>query len=204
MNPRKIHKIIGLILVLPFFGWAITGLIFYLKPGYADAYDMLVPKTYPLDTAVAVPSMSGWQEVRCVRTILGTHVLVRTDSGWLQVHPQTLEPRKMPGGGEIRKLLADAFTANPQRYGHIARMAGDTAWTDTDVEVILDWNSLSFQQRGKDTDRIDLLYRIHYLQWTGVRTLDRVAGLAGIILVITLAVLGVKIAFTRRAEPPLY
>jgi hypothetical protein len=158
MNPRKLHKTIGLILLLPFFGWAVTGLIFYLKPGYAVAYDMLAPKTYPLDTAVAIPSMSGWHEARCVRTILGTHLLVRTDSGWQQVHPQTLEQRTMPPEEEMRKLVTDAFTANTQRYGHIARIAGDTVWTDTDVEVILDWNSLSFQQRGKDTDRIDLLY----------------------------------------------
>jgi hypothetical protein len=42
---------------------------------------------------------------------------------------------------------------------------------------------------------IDLLYRIHYLQWTGVRTVDKVVGLAGILLVITLAVLGMRIAF---------
>ena len=37
MKIRKLHRIIGLILLLPFFGWAITGFIFFLKPGYAGA-----------------------------------------------------------------------------------------------------------------------------------------------------------------------
>lgn len=194
MNTRRLHKTIGLILLLPFFGWTVTGLIFYLKPGYADAYDLLVPRTYPLDTAVVLPSVSGWHEVRYLKTILGLHMLVRTDSGWQQVHPQTLRRRTVASEEQLRQLVADAFTANAQRYGHIARIAGDTVWTDTRVEVILDWNSLSFQQRGKDTDRIDLFYKIHYLQWTGVRTLDRVVGLAGVLLVIALAVLGVRIA----------
>jgi hypothetical protein len=195
VSPRKLHKLIGLILLLPFFGWAVTGLIFYLKPGYANAYDMLVPKTYPLDSTAAISSKPGWQEMRCVRTILGMHLLVRTDSEWQQVHPWTLERRTMSGEQELRRLVTDAFTANPKRYGHIARVAGDTVWTDTDVEVIFNWNSLSFRQRGRDTDRIDLLYKIHYLQWTGVRTIDKVVGLAGIVLVITLAVLGARIAF---------
>lgn len=194
MNARKLHRVIGLILVLPFIGWAATALIFYVKPGYADAYDMLTPRTYPLDTTVTIPSMAGWHEVRWVRTILGRHLLVRTDSGWQQMNLQTLERRGLPGEQELRALVTDAFTANPKRYGQIARMAGDTVWTDTGVQVILDWNSLSFQQRGKDTDRIDLFYKIHYLQWTGIRTLDRILGLVGILLVITLAALGVRIA----------
>jgi hypothetical protein len=194
MNIRKLHKTIGLILLLPFLAWAVTGLVFYLKPGYADAYDLLTPKTYPLDSAFAIPFGSGLHEVRTVRTVLGNHMIVRTDSGWMQVHPQSLRPRSAPSEEEVRQLVNDAFSSNPRRYGHIDRIAGDTVWTDTDVQVILDWNSLRFRQRGKDTDRIDFLYRIHYLQWTGVRAVDRVVGLAGILLVIALAVLGVRIA----------
>jgi hypothetical protein len=50
-------------------------------------------------------------------------------------------------------------------------------------------------RRQAISHRIDLLHRIHYLQWTGVRTLDKVLGLAGILLVIALSVLGVRIAF---------
>ena len=197
MNPRKLHKAVGLILVLPLVAWALTALIFYVKPGYADAYSILMPKTYPLDVALTIPPRSGWHEVRFLKTILGEHLLVRTDSGWQQLDPQSLGPLGSPGEHGLRELLSDAFAANPKRYGHIVRVSNDTVWTDTGVEVILDWNTLTLQQRGKDTDRIDMLYRIHYLQWTGNRNVDRILGLAGILLLLTLAVLGVRIAFGK-------
>jgi hypothetical protein len=57
---------------------------------------------------------------------------------------------------------------------------------------------MSFQQRGPDTDRIDALYRIHYLQWTGVPAIDKVLGLAGIILVLALSALGVRLLFGSK------
>ena len=47
------------------------------------------------------------------------------------------------------------------------------------------------------TDRIDLLYRIHYLQWTGIKKLDNVLGMLGIALVIVLTTLGAWLAFKR-------
>jgi hypothetical protein len=54
---------------------------------------------------------------------------------------------------------------------------------------------MSLQQRGKDTDRIDLLYKIHYLQWTGVKSVDRVVGFVGLMFVLTLTTLGAWLAF---------
>jgi hypothetical protein len=61
----------------------------------------------------------------------------------------------------------------------------------------LDWNKLSLFQRGKDTDRIDLLYKIHYLQWTGIKPLDKVLGMLGILLVLALSALGARLLFSR-------
>ncbi len=72
------------------------------------------------------------------------------------------------------------------------------ARTTTGVEVTLDWNRLALQQRGRDTDRIDALYRVHYLQWTGVDALDKVLGLLGLVLLVALAYLGARLAFTRQ------
>ena len=63
--------------------------------------------------------------------------------------------------------------------------------------VTFDWNRLSLQQRGRDTDRIDLLYKVHYLQWTGQKTADKVLGLAGLTLLIVLTLLGARLAFRR-------
>lgn len=56
---------------------------------------------------------------------------------------------------------------------------------------------MSLQQRGSDTRRIDLLYRIHYLQWTGIKILDKVLGFTGLALVLTLTALGAWLAFRR-------
>jgi uncharacterized iron-regulated membrane protein len=44
MRVRNLHRIIGIALLLPFFGWAITGMVFFIKPGYAGAYEILTPR----------------------------------------------------------------------------------------------------------------------------------------------------------------
>lgn len=49
MKTRKLHRVIGLVMLLPLFGWAITGFIFFLKPGYEGAYELLQLKTYSVD-----------------------------------------------------------------------------------------------------------------------------------------------------------
>jgi hypothetical protein len=197
MRARILHKVIGLVLLLPFFGWAVTGLVFFIKPGYADAYAMLSPKTYPLNVATSITPEPGWREFRYLRTILGDHLLVRTDNGWQQLNPSSKQTRGLPSEVDIRMLLNDAFSANPQRYGNISTISGDTVRTDTGVEVNIDWNSMSLQQRGRDTDRIDLLYRVHYLQWTGVKSIDRVVGLVGLVLVMVLTTLGAWLAIGK-------
>ena len=197
MIARRLHRIIGIALLLPFFAWALTGLIFFIKPGYAGAYEMLSPKTYPIETQLQITAEPGWQEFRYVRTILGDHLLVREKSGWIQVDSANHQQRTQPTENEVRTLLKDAFSSNPARYGEIASVKENVATTNTGVEVTLDWNRLSLQQKGSDTDRIDLLYRIHYLQWTGVKSVDRVVGLVGIGLVLVLSSLGASLAFRR-------
>jgi hypothetical protein len=200
MEVRRLHTIIGLIMLIPFFGWTLTGFVFYIKPGYAEAYELLQPRTYPLNSSASVKPDPSWLEFRCVRTVLGDHLLAKTADGWLHLDPATMQAREQPDGEGIRKLVTDAFSINPERYGHIERISDKTIFTDTGVRINLDWNRLSFQQRGRDTDRIDLLYRIHYLQWTGVEAIDKVIGPAGLILVMALAVLGIRLAIASRRK----
>ncbi len=197
MKTRALHRVLGIILLLPFFGWALTGLVFFVKPGYEGAYEVLSVKTYPLDRPVTINPDPGRLEFRCFKTVLGEHLIARTGAGWLHLNPADGRPRAKPTEGEVRKLLEDAFSANPRRYGNVVKVAGDTVSTDTGVEVTVDWDRLSLQQRGRDTDRIDLLYKVHYLQWTGVAIIDRVLGIVGIVLVIALTVLGALLAFKR-------
>ncbi|MEW6212613.1 MAG: hypothetical protein AB1631_30085 [Acidobacteriota bacterium] len=197
---RRLHSIIGLTMLLPFFGWALTGFVFYIKPGYAQAYESLQPRLYPLADSPQVKPDPAWLEFRLVKTALGDHLLARTQDGWMHLDPATMRLRDQPTEEEIRRLVTDAFSINPQRYGQIERIEDKTVFTTTGVRVNIDWNRLSLQQRGRDTDRIDLLYRIHYLQWTGIAAIDKTIGPAGLILVILLAILGVRLAVTSRRE----
>ncbi len=198
MRVRTLHKVIGIILLLPFLAWAATGFVFFLKPGYAGAYEILAPRTYPLDKAASTTPEAGWLEYRYVKTVLGEHLIVRTEKGWGQLNPSDKQPKTPPTRAELELLLKDAFTANPSRYGEITDISGTTARTSTGIELTIDWNRLTLQQHGRDTDRIDLLYRIHYLQWTGVKSIDRVLGFTGLSLVIVLTVLGAWLAIRRR------
>ncbi len=200
LHARKFHRVLGLILLLPFFGWALTGLIFFLKPGYKDAYEMLALKTYPLEQKLTLAPDPAWLEIRYLRTVLGEHLLVRTKTGWSQLDPNTMQPQAPPDTAKIKLLLQDACAAHPQRYGNIVSVENNTAKTDTGVEITLDWNRLSLQQKGKDTDRIDLLYRIHYLQWTSISSIDKPLGFIGIVLVMILTMLGIRLALQRSTS----
>lgn len=182
-------------MLLPFLGWAVTGFVFFLKPGYAGAYDTLQPRTYPLDGEVSLKPDPAWLEIRYVRTVLGEHLLARTAGGWEHLDPRTRLPKPAPGAEEVRMLVADAIAANPDRYGQVASVAGNQAVTDRGVKIALNWERLALSQRGKDSERIDLLYRVHYLQWTGIAAVDKALGLTGLILVLALSGLGVRLFF---------
>ena len=195
MTTRALHRVAGLVMLLPLIGWAVTGAFFFLKPGYSGAYELLQVKTYPLEATMALRTDPSWLEVRVEKTILGEHLLARTSNGWVNLDPRTFEPRPEPSADEIRTLVSDAFSANPARYGRVASVEGNNIATDTGVRVALDWNRLSLAQRGKDTNRIDTIYKIHYLQWTGLGSVDKILGALGIVLTLTLSMLGARLLF---------
>ena len=198
MRTRKWHRAIGLLMLAPFIGWAITGAIFFLKPGYSGAYEILQPKLYPLDGGLSLQADARWLETRSLKTVLGDHLLVRTSEGWLHMDPRSLNIKSPPDEKDIRLLVADAISSNQARYGQITNIDGNKAITDTGIQIILDWNRLSFAQRGPDTDRIDFLYKIHYLQWSGIPAIDKILGLLGITFVLLLSVLGARLFFGSK------
>jgi hypothetical protein len=197
MTTRALHRIIGLVMLLPLAGWAITGAIFFLKPGYADAYELLQVKTYPLEANIAAQTDPAWLEARFVKTVLGAHLLARTSRGWIHLDPLTRQPRPEPSADDLEELVTDAFSANPERYGRVASIEGNLITTNTGVRIELDWNRLALTQSGKDTDRLDVLYKIHYLQWTGIKGVDKVLGGLGILLVLALSLLGARLFFSK-------
>jgi hypothetical protein len=184
-------------MLVPLAGWALTGAIFFLKPGYAGAYELLQVKTYPLDSSLAIEADPAWTEARLLKTILGEHLLARTSRGWINLDPRSRQPWPEPSADDVNTLLTDAFSANPQRYGRVASIQADNITTDTGVKIQLDWSRLALSQSGKDTDRIDTFYKIHYLQWTGIKSIDNVLGAMGILLVLALSALGARLFFAR-------
>jgi len=78
---RKLHRWLGVVLLLPMLGWLLTALVFFIKPGYAGAYALLMPRTYALESVARVAAEPQWLEYRVLRTVLGEHVLARREDG---------------------------------------------------------------------------------------------------------------------------
>lgn len=201
---RRWHRRLGIALLLPFCGWAATGLVFFFKPGYAGAYAQLEPRWLALDTATAARSspsapQPGWLETRHVHTVLGEHLLVRTATGHLHLRAETGAAFPEPAPSDLARLVADAIAVDAERYGElrgapVARDGVTTFTTTTGIEIAVDWPRLGLRQSGRDTALIDTLYRIHYLQWTGIAAFDRAFGLLGLLGLLALALLGLRLA----------
>lgn len=196
MRTAKFHRLVGLLLLLPLLGWIVTGFIFFIKPGYAGAYENLQVKTYPLTKTLNVTPQANWRQIKQIKTVLGEHLLIRTENEWLHLDPASLEERPFPDKEEISSLLSDAFESNAERYGHITEIEKHRITTSTDVSIDLNWSRLTLSQRGADTRLIDSLYRVHYLQWTGIRGFDRLLGMLGLALLLILAMAGIRLALT--------
>jgi hypothetical protein len=194
MTVRRVHRAMGVLLLLPLLGWAATGFIFFIKPGYGGAYESIAVKSYPLERPLSLTPAADWREVRVLRTTLGAHVIARTEAGWRHFDGDTLNPALVPTEDQVRRLVEDAMTLNPSRYGRVSRVDGNTVHTDTGARVTVDWTRLTLQQRGRDTDVIDGIYRVHYLQWTGVSAIDNALGFVGVMLLVALTALGARLA----------
>lgn len=198
MNSRKIHKIIGLILVLPMFGWTITGIIFFTKPGYQGAYEQLSVKTYPIESPLTIEPNNNWQEVKLLKTNLGHHLLVKIDGKNHHLNALTLEPFEQPSDDKIKRLIDDATAKNSARYGEVTSIDGNKIHTSTGIDIQLNWPTLRLSQKGKDTKLINLFYQIHYLQWSPSDGFNRFLGIFGLLLLMSLTFLGVRIFLRKR------
>lgn len=190
MNSHRLHRLIGIILLVPLCIWSITGAIFITKPGYKNAYLKLPIQSYPLQEFVTLDNSGDWFETRQLRTILGHHILVRNNNGWQQLDPKNLTTRSAPSNEQLIALINDAIQINPERYGELLTFHQDSATTNTGVTITLDWNTLKLQQRGRDTESISKLYQLHYLKWTGNNLFDTIIAIIGLGLLLILTILG--------------
>lgn len=200
MSSRRIHKSIGLIMLLPIIGWTVTGLVFFIKPGYEGAYEILKLKTYSLDPGYVVSVDERWQEVRIVKSILGTHLLVKSNGVTQNLDPSTYQPAQVPEISDLIRLFDDTISHNKERYGTVDVIENTRATTTTGIEIDLDWNALSFSQSGFDKAVINTLYKIHYLQWTPWPIANQILGVVGLLLLVILTLLGVRIYFASGRQ----
>lgn len=196
---KNLHKVLGLLMLLPIFGWVVTGVLFFIKPGYQAAYESLTVKTYPLDPSLKVQPSPNWQELRLMRTVLGHHLLVKQHDELLHLDALTLQPF-VPSLAQTSVLINEAIAANPERYGSVSQWDGRQGLTSTGIELSLDWERLSLRQLGPDTRRINLWYKIHYLQWTPFKALNQVLGMIGLGLLLLLSLCGGWLYLRRRSQ----
>ncbi|CAM2008827.1 PepSY domain-containing protein [Acanthopleuribacter pedis] len=189
---RRIHRILALVLTLPFFAWAVTGIFFHLKPGYAAAYAMPRVKTYPLGELPALTPQPSWHRIQWTRTVLGLHLLVEADGKKRHLDPATGEDWT-PDLAQIERLVVDALAEDPVIGGKVIEVALDRVTLDNGRTVQVHWQNLGLSQKGRDTRFINWMYEIHYLRWTGIRSLDQVLAPFGLVLVTVLLVTGLRL-----------
>ena len=182
---------------MPLMIWSVTGIFFHIKPGYEQAYGKLQIKKYPLEYFPVTEFNANWKEVKFIKTILGSHLLVDDGNGWQHLNPKNFEPQPFPDSKQVAVLVADAISSNPHRYGKIKSIDGNRIITTTKAEITLNWDALTLTQRGEDTRMISGLYKLHYLQWTGNSLLDKVLGFLGPSILMVISFVGLLLAFGK-------
>ena len=198
LSNYRLHRWTGIALLTPLLAWCLTGLVFLIQPGYGAAYEALPVRSYPLTEVLTISPQENWLEYKVLRTIIGTHLLVRSESGWNNLDAKTLAPFEVDAQ-QRRTLINDAIALKSERYGQLLPGVDTPYLTSTGARISLQWNTLSLQQNGNDTRWIDRMYRVHYLQWTGVRLLDKVLGVFGLLLLIAISVTGVRLLLRANA-----
>lgn len=209
MSWSRIHRYLALVLVVPLIVWSVTGLLFHLKPGWSRAYDMLdaeqplkTTEVTPLST-VAAMFPDGVQRVELFGTELGPLYRVTTANGGALVDATTGAKRSPLTESDARTLATDAVSHSRVKaaYGEIAKaeVRDDVVKLTFSKGPIVEVGreDARISQHGSDTERIDWLYRIHYLQWTGKKTLDRVLAIIGLALIWLVMIPGLVLAWRR-------
>jgi uncharacterized iron-regulated membrane protein len=208
MSWARVHRWLAIVLVVPLIVWSVTGLLFHLKPGWSRAYDMLSAER-PLDAmpaatpdAIAQAAGGPVKRLELFGTALGPLYRV-TLADRTMLLDASLHVRSPLSVDDARTLAADAIahSSHAAAYGAIrsATVVGDSVRVETAGATLeVDRTSGSVAQRGADTDRIDWLYRLHYLSWTGNKTLDKLLALLGLALIWLVMIPGVVLFVRRR------
>lgn len=193
----KLHAYLGLALVLPLFVWAVTGLIFVIKPGYDQAYEQLSLARGPLVGGINIQAQPDWHRLQLMQSAIGRHLLVTTANDVpVHLNADNLEPFPPPDSQQLEQLFRAATGHNRERYGDMTDsmqiQEAIRIHTTTDVELELHWPTLHLQQIGADTRFIDRLYRLHYLQWSPSPILNGAAVLLALLALLVMCAVGLR------------
>ena len=225
------HRAAGSLLAAPLLLWIATGLLFHVKPGWAAAYETLAappPGPLPWERVVFSPAMVK------ARGLLdpGPVALAPHPSGLVAyfgrragrpaaVDGTSGEPVPLAPEDSTRAFAAAAVGASRHaaRYGAIlpgatpARRPSALTGTDDPAflfrtagghRLLVDRVTGEVDQESSLRDRIELLYRAHYLQWTPWKPVNAALALAASLLVLLLAGSGLRLLLARGAPfvPP--
>lgn len=210
MSWARAHRWLAIVLVVLLTVWSITGLLFHLKPGWDRAYDQLSAErrgsALRPDAVVSLAALANpgpIVRVELFDTALGPLYRVGSETGDELFDATTGRRRSPLDADDARALAGDAVARSPHRdaYGALedVTLDGDIArlrFADGPV-VELGRRDARMSQHGSDTERIDWLYRIHYLQWTGNHTIDRGFAMFGLALIWAVIIPGI-VLFVRR------
>ncbi|MCG8414465.1 MAG: hypothetical protein MI746_09635, partial [Pseudomonadales bacterium] len=103
------HRWIGIVLLLPFLAWSLTGIFFLVRPGYEEAYERIPVRQYELPPTINLEVDPNWTEIRLFRSVLGDHLIIQDATGWHHLAADTLQQWPLPNEEDLARLLEDAF-----------------------------------------------------------------------------------------------
>lgn len=222
---RRLHRIVGSLLVLPLVVWIATGVLFHVKHRYDEAYEALaVPPERTPDWASARLAPADALALARVEPPL---VLAAHPSGVLAYFarragvPVAIDASsgaELPPADEAgaRRWIAAALARSPHaaRHGELVHGVAPRATSMRSTRTGVDDPALVFETTGAKrisvdlvtgelvhtgalNDFIDATYALHYLQWTPWRAANVVLVLVAAPLALGLAFTGARLLFSK-------
>ncbi len=219
------HRAAGFLLAVPLLLWIATGLLFHVKPGWDAAYEALSappPGPLPWERVVFSPAMLKARGLLDPGSVaLAPHpsglVAYFGRRGGLPAAVDGTSGEPIPPSPEetarATAVAAVAASRHAARYGnllpgseavtHRSALTGsdDPAFrfrTKGGHRILVDRVTGEVSQESALRDRIELLYRVHYLQWTPWRTVNAALVLAAALAALVLSASGLLL-LARRA-----
>jgi len=197
---QKLQKLTGLILAVPLLVMAITGLFLIPQPKSVSTGNIIELKKYPITRKFTIIPHSFWQSYSVLRTVLGYHLIVKTDTGYVNLDPVTFEKKNKPNEEFLRALVNDALSINRHKFGTVVKTDGVNFVTNTGFKLKLDWNKLEIIRKTRPRTFRNLLLRIHRFEWTGDKQIDRGLIFATGLLAMIFSLLTIWSLFTTKRK----